>query len=111
MSISDGEVDTSKPGTYEITYSVSPVSDARMYWHEKYTVNVTEKPAESMGMKVVADDNIIHATVTDENGNDTEVFKGCDYNLNAGVNGPEQKRARCRGRHHGKKKRQDNRKQ
>lgn len=85
MSISDGEVDTTKPGTYEITYSVSPVSDARMYWHEKYTVNVTEKPAESMGMKVVADDNIIHATVTDENGNDTEVFKGCDYNLNAGV--------------------------
>ena len=85
VSISDGEVDTSKPGTYEITYSVSPVSDARMYWHEKYTVNVTEKPAESMGMKVAADDNIIHATVTDENGNDTEVFKGCDYNLNAGV--------------------------
>ena len=85
VSVSDGRVDTAKNGTYEITYSVSPVSDARMYWNEKYTVNVLDKETENMGMKVTAGDNIIHATVTDENGNDTEVYKGCDYNLNAGV--------------------------
>ena len=85
-----------------------------MYWHEKYTVNVTEKPAESMGMKVVADDNIIYATVTDENGGDTEVFKGCDYNLNAGVKTITVQNRREHSAEADitvKKKRQDNRKQ
>ena len=83
--IHDGKLDTGKTGTYELIYSVSPIKDAAMNWHEKYKISVVDEPAGNNGMKVTAEDNIIHAAVIDENGCESEVFLGKEYNLNAGV--------------------------
>lgn len=85
LAITEGSIDTKTSGTYSLTYRVSPVSDAQMYWYEKYTVNVTDKEVKNNGMKVTAGDTTIHASVTDENGYHSEVYMGKDYNLNAGI--------------------------
>ena len=85
LSMVDGELNADAVGTYTLTYSISPISDGAMNWYEKYKINVVDEAPENKGMKVVATDNIIHATVTDNNGYDSEVYMGKEYNLNAGV--------------------------
>lgn len=85
VSISEGNLNTDKTGTYSLKYSISPISDAQMNWFETYKINVVDKEQENKGIRVVAGDNTIHATVRDENGNDSEVFMGNEYNLNAGI--------------------------
>jgi hypothetical protein len=85
MAVSSGNVNTKKEGTYSITYRVSPVTDAQMYWYEKYTVEVTDSASDNRGTKVIADDNTIHATVTDKNNSNTEVYMGKEYNLSTKV--------------------------
>lgn len=85
LSIKGGNVNTAKNGTYTLTYEVTPVSDASMNWYEKYTIHVTDAESENKGMKVTVADSVIHATVTDNNGNDSEVYLGREFNLDAGV--------------------------
>ena len=86
VEICNGNLDTSKAGSYNLTYNVSPVNDPDMQWQEKYTVNVLSDESVNKGIKVTAVDNTIHATVHDRNNCDTEVYMGKDYNLNAGIN-------------------------
>lgn len=85
LSIKGGNVNTAKNGTYTLTYEITPVSDASMNWYEKYTIHVTDAESENKGMKVTVADSVIHATVTDNNGNDSEVYLGREFNLDAGV--------------------------
>lgn len=78
-------LNTDKTGTYQITYNVSPVNDFKNRWTETYNVHVVDEESENKGMKVVATDTALHATILDENSCESEVFMGNDYNLNAGV--------------------------
>lgn len=85
LTIKGGSVNTEKNGTYTLTYEVAPVSDASMNWYEKYTIHVTDAESENKGMKVTVSDSVVHAAVTDTNGNDSEIYLGREFNLNAGV--------------------------
>lgn len=81
----NSNLDTSKEGTYQVIYDVSPISDARSSWRQVYNINVVNEDSENKGTKVVADDTAIHATVLDNKGNTSEVYMGNEYNLSTSV--------------------------